>query len=227
MNDRFNKNEHRYRRFRREGGTLWTPGPEEQARTVEEVLHFLAENHLVPGSASLIEFGCGEAFLAEHLLQRGYRYTGVDLSPSAIDYARHKYRDNPNAGFVLNDVTDLTTIPGYSFDAGLDIMFLHMLIEDEDRRRYLSEVRRVLRPGGCALFIQVIRPQDMIKDITGVFSLTGTPRPDDAPDSLPRVPARFNSEAGYSEELEQAGFTIERLSVKEQRCIIHLRNPKE
>ena len=211
--------EDRYRRLREQGVTFWTPDPAEQQRVVGEVEEFLAG--YVPEKTSVIEFGCGEGFLAEHILKLGFAYTGVDLSPSAIDYARNRYQDNPKASFILGDVTGLKDIPDHSFDVGLDIFFLHMLIADESRRRYLSEIRRVLKPDAEMLFMQAVRPDDVVEEVGGVGDLSGGKVKNH---NLPLIPARFKNETGYRREFEEAGFSLEYLPVGEQRCRIRLRN---
>ncbi len=218
----FYQNEDRYRRLREQGVTFWTPDLAAQARVVGEVKKFLAG--YAPEQTSIVEFGCGEGFLAENILQQGLTYTGIDLSPSAIDYARNRYKDNTGAEFILADVTGLQDIRDNSFDAGLDIFFFHMLVEDESRCRYMAEVRRVLKPDAGMLLIQAVRPAEVIVNITGEADLSGGKRNNT---DLPRIPAHFNNAAGYRRELEHAGFVIVSIGTDPEWCIMQIKTNKE
>ncbi len=222
MDNTFNDNEDYYKRLREQGVTFWTPDPAEQNRVVGEVKKFLAG--YPPEKTSLVEFGCGEGFLAEHILKQGFTYTGIDLSPSAIDYARGRYQDNPKAAFILGNVTCLKDIPDSCFDAGMDILFFHMLVTDEHRRKYLSEVRRVLKPAAGMLLMQAVRPAEVIEEVSGSGDLSGGK---EDTNHLPRIPARFNNEAGYRREMQEAGFVIRKSYTRDRWCIMHLKNVRE
>ena len=39
-------------------------------------------------AASVLDLGCGPGLYAQRLAQRGFRCTGIDFSPAAINYAR-------------------------------------------------------------------------------------------------------------------------------------------
>lgn len=100
-------------------------------------------------SARLIDLGCGQGDVALRFGQLGYQCSGVDVSPVAIQRAMSLAAEQAqHVDFFVGDVLDLSGIPDGSFDIATDIGCLHMLVRDGQRRRYLSSVRRVLRPGG-------------------------------------------------------------------------------
>jgi len=117
---------------------------------------------LLPGpGAKLIDLGCGEGVNTVHFAQFGFRVTGVDISPTAIDMARRlANKERLKIDFHIADVLDLTEFSDSSFDLATDIGCLHMLVREEHRRRYLKSVRRVLRAGGIFFLFNRVTSRD-------------------------------------------------------------------
>lgn len=106
-------------------------------------------DHLRLGpEAAVLELGCGPANLwAENLTRvpTGWEVTLTDLSPGMLDRARESLGEA--AGRFSFRPVDAADIPfrDASFDA---VIANHMLYHVADLDRALSEIRRVLRPGG-------------------------------------------------------------------------------
>jgi SAM-dependent methyltransferase len=102
----------------------------------------------VPRSA--LELGCGVGRFTRYLKQQGWRATGVDFSPVAIAKARARVaEDDVRPEFLVGDVTHLDALSG-PFDVSFDVGCFHCLDPDGERA-YVSEVSRLLRPGGTHL----------------------------------------------------------------------------
>jgi len=228
--------EDRYREVYTQGVQFWTDDPQEIEKTTESLSRFLAHYGLAPGQSRIIEFGCGEGHLARFLLERGYEYTGVDISASALEKARQRVgRLATGKNFILGDVTSLPEIPRGSFDAAVDNGCLHMLVVDSHRDRYLSEVRRLLASNGKACFRDNYREDAFEGEVSTFSDYLEIFKPDLAtPEErtaysdgdfrkimLPRLPARARSEAGYCRELSAAGFEVEGFAVEQCTCIIY------
>ncbi len=87
---------------------------------------------------SILDFGCGEAFLVDRLLERGATldgYVGVDLRADALDEARARL---PAFEFVATDVLFWT--PAQRFDLVLASQVLEHLHEPE---HYLARLRNL------------------------------------------------------------------------------------
>jgi MPBQ/MSBQ methyltransferase len=113
------------------------------------VLHDLVQTELAPpeGSGALraLDAGCGTGFQTAILGARGYRTSGVDLSGAMLDIARRRY---PTTDFVRGD---LEALPWR--DAAFDVVVScgSTLSFVACPARAVSEIGRVLRPGGRAV----------------------------------------------------------------------------
>lgn len=97
-----------------------------------------------PGSRTrVLDVGCGAAPGLRYLHERGITAVGVDVSAAALTAAR---RLLPNARLVRCDLDrGLPFVPG-----NFDLVLMSEVVEHvADLRLVLSEVRRVLRPGGA------------------------------------------------------------------------------
>lgn len=101
-----------------------------------------------PRTGRLLEMGCGAGDMALGLAALGYAVSGVDISPTAVEWARDKARERSlNADFRVGSVLNLADYADCSFDIVLDGHCLHCVI-GADRADFLASAKRVLKPGG-------------------------------------------------------------------------------
>jgi len=113
----------------------------------------LIRNAVSEGSRAL-EYGCGPGSAAFGLARMGVDVDGIDISPVAISLAREAaQRDGvaDHATFAVMDAEQLE-FPDQSFDLVCGTSIIHHL----DVKRAFSEVARVLRPGGTAVFLEAL-----------------------------------------------------------------------
>lgn len=96
-----------------------------------------------PGDA-VLDIGCGNGRLYQMFADLSIHYTGVDQSEGLIVKAREKF---PGAEFVVASMVELP-LPDASFDIIYSIAAFHHLPNDQLRLQALSEMKRVLKPGG-------------------------------------------------------------------------------
>lgn len=87
------------------------------------------------------------------LYRPGLHVDAIDFSPRMLERARRKPLP-PDVTLHLMDVQDLQFAPA-SFDS---VVATCVFCSVPDPVRGLSEIRRVLRPGGRALFLEHVRP---------------------------------------------------------------------
>lgn len=227
--------EERYRRLREQGVDDWVYRPQELSRTFKAVDEFLEHSLTEPSKTSIIELGCGQGHLAEYLINKDYKYLGVDISVLAITRARQKLGTKGNNSFMLGDVTSLKQIPDVSYDITIDNQCFHMLITDEHRCKYLSEIKRILKKDGKGFFQEIYQPDEFTEKIFDIEQFnrkfSGEQK---APQKysafvngkernveLPGLPARANNEAGYRKELSAAGFNLDYFKIIPGLCIMY------
>jgi SAM-dependent methyltransferase len=92
----------------------------------------------------VLDFGCGSGYGSAQIAETAARVTGVDVAQDAVDYARaHFVRDNLSYECIVPDAT--LPFADASFDTVLSFQVLEHIV---DPTVYLSEIRRVLAPGG-------------------------------------------------------------------------------
>lgn len=101
-------------------------------------------------SPHILDIGCGPGILTEKLLETGGLVFSTDLSEEMIRHAKQKALQNAkaaNAFFLVNDASNLPLATD-RMDIALCIGVLYYV---KDHRAVLSEIRRVLKPGGQAI----------------------------------------------------------------------------
>ena len=97
----------------------------------------------------VIEVGCGAGVDLARFAKGGADVTGVDLALSAIDLARANFEQQGLRGEFR--VADGEQLPFP--DASYDLVYAHGVVQyTTNPQRLVDECRRVLRPGGEAVF---------------------------------------------------------------------------
>jgi SAM-dependent methyltransferase len=119
-------------------------------RTVAEVEFVLDKLSLEPG-AHVLDLACGHGRHSLELARRGYRVTGVDLSPRSLELAREAAEaEGLEVEFVQSDMRELAF--DAEFDGAINLFSSFGYFEsDDDDRLVLERVARALRPGGRLL----------------------------------------------------------------------------
>jgi len=111
------------------------------------------------GAERVLDVGCGTGVLTRQIAQRltgGALAVGLDAAPKMIAVARRHARGLPSLRFDVG-VAERLTYPDDSFDCAVSTFFFHH-IDAELKRRSLAELRRVLRPGGRLVVVDVDVP---------------------------------------------------------------------
>jgi SAM-dependent methyltransferase len=103
----------------------------------------------LPEGSTILDAGCGTGTNSRRLARAGYRVTGVDFSEFALREA-----EGASAGlgidFGRGDLTKLA-FPDHMFDG---VFCFGVLMHVPELEKALSELIRVLKPGGCLMLME-------------------------------------------------------------------------
>ena len=106
----------------------------------------------------VLEVGCGEGRGIDLIIDKCKSYTAIDKIELVIDQLRKKY---PFGKFLSGNIPPLTQFSDNSFDR----IFSFQVIEHiEDDHLFLSEINRILKPGGIALITTPNRPRSLSRN---------------------------------------------------------------
>lgn len=150
--------EARYQECKRQGLPGWFSA-EELDRILINLSIRLSAEHL-PRSGRVVEFGCGAGDQSLLLAASGYDVTGIDISPTAIAWARNKAQERGiRAAFEVGNVCELADTAAATYDMVVDGHCLHFIF-GEERSKYLQTAHRILAPGGWLLLSSICSSSD-------------------------------------------------------------------
>lgn len=125
---------------------------------------------------SVLDLGCGNGRNLIYLAQAfGTKAVGYDISGEAVAQARKKTGDLPIT-YTVRSISGPIPLPDESQDIVLDMMTSHFLNETE-RKALVTEIHRVLKPGGWLFFKTFLLDEDrhaerLLRDHPGTESGT-------------------------------------------------------
>lgn len=119
----------------------------EYAVTMDVIRRYL------PEQGTILDLGGGAGAYAFPLSEAGYRVFLADLSDVLVEQARQQAFESGNGNISCDvaNATDLSMYEDGQFDAVLLLGPLYHLLEETERQKCVSEVRRVLKPGGVVI----------------------------------------------------------------------------
>ena len=100
-------------------------------------------------AAAIIDVGGGTSTLVDDLLAHDYRnLTVLDLSGEALAVARQRLgHAGEGVRWIEGDITSVA-LPEQAYDVWHDRAVFHFLTDPADRRAYIEQVMRAVKPGG-------------------------------------------------------------------------------
>jgi SAM-dependent methyltransferase len=123
----------------------------EYERSGDATASDIAELAQVTTSDTVLEIGCGTGRIGSKLASRCGQWIGADVSTNMLRHAREALKGQANASFLPLNGVDLSGV----HDATIDVAYcsgVFMHLDEWDRFRYITEMRRVLKPGGRIYF---------------------------------------------------------------------------
>lgn len=153
-----------------------------------------------PAPASILEAGCGQARLGLALSMKGHQVTAFDFSEEALHLAKEvRCRVEDSLGTHLDISYEVGTLARIPHKTGLfDLVFNNAAIQHfltpEERQNAISEMVRVLKPGGKF----VVFVPNRICPFRVLWELTGFPK---GIEFIPFTPAELEK------RMKKAGLT--------------------
>ena len=100
----------------------------------------------------LLEYGCGSGENIMDFTSRGSIYTGFDISTLRINRAKHLINE-----LKLFDKANVYTMNAEKInfsDNSFDIIYAQAIIHHLDIETALKDIKRMLKPGGFAVFVE-------------------------------------------------------------------------
>lgn len=98
----------------------------------------------------VVELGCGTAYFAAQLAQRGARPVGVDPTPAQLDTARRMMEQTGITFPLVEAPAERVPLPDASFDLAFSEFGASLWA---DPALWIPEAARLLRPGGRLVFL--------------------------------------------------------------------------
>ena len=100
--------------------------------------------------ASVIDAGGGASFLADHLVELGYRVTVLDIAEAALAKTQARLASEASkVNWVIADVTHWR--PEKTFDLWHDRAVFHFLSHEQERQTYANVMAAAVKTGGYAV----------------------------------------------------------------------------
>ena len=167
----------------------------------------------------IVDVGCGEGQFCRLLASQRAKVTGIDVSPSMIDYAKtYASKEKLDTEFLLLDAVELSKVFVEPADSITMIMFL-MCVEDVSK--ILLECSRILRTDGH-LYIVILHPCFINASMLSATNLIAEQK--DAHCYLsqysyymdlldePEIPVFHRPLCDYTQWLMDSGFYIQRIT---------------
>jgi SAM-dependent methyltransferase len=164
---------------------------------------------------TVLDVSCGVGTVAARLAARGYRVTGVDSVGHLVDVARRRH--GGNTAFLRFDNVDVAVdaVPGAgTYDV---VVSMHTLYWHPSPEAVIAACRRMLKPGGHAIFLTYSRPAHVGRTFADVRAGSGLVQalrslrwlvPTAVFEMLRHVDRRYLTEQDFHASLRSAGFDI-------------------
>lgn len=164
--------------------------PAETCYPLEYSFHLLGD---VCGQ-TILEYGCGDGTNTLPLARRGANVIALDISPELIEIAKERMKVNGVTSGVKFIVGSAHEVP--LPDESVEIVFGMAILHHLDLALSSSEVKRLLRPGGRAIFQEPVRNSPTLKALRKLIPYRS---PDVSPFERPLTDAELKDFArGYS-----------------------------
>jgi len=135
---------------------------------------FIRKKHKIElENLRVLDLGCGTGRNANYLAKLGNEVSGMEISDTALNIAKKRAEEeNLKVNYFKQSIGETYSFADNFFDLALDVMSSNSLNEKE-RKIYLQETQRVLKPGGLFFVKALCKDGDknakyLLKNFPGV-----------------------------------------------------------
>lgn len=127
---------------------------ERQNNLIEHCLSYIGDMK----EKNLLEVGCGNGLNCHYIdLNHDTRnIVGIDLNKANLELAR-AHNTQSSISFIHDNAQELNSIPDHSMDV---LICIESAFHYPDKNAFFQQIRRVLRPEGVFLIVDIIRSPD-------------------------------------------------------------------
>jgi ubiquinone/menaquinone biosynthesis C-methylase UbiE len=114
--------------------------------------NFFSQMNFNPSGKRMLDIGCGVGRMTRAFADMFGEAYGVDFSDEMITRAREFNKDEPNLFFMTNNGVDLSIYEDNFFDFCFSFVVFQHIPDAKIIESHISEISRVLRPGGLFKF---------------------------------------------------------------------------
>ena len=119
---------------------------------VIELVNFYSKKYpnIQPKNINVLEVGCGSGSNIKYLAELGYNVYGIDISETAVNYAKTSFLQHNLKGNIQTASVDSLPFENDFFHIVIDQGVL-MCVNEEVYKQAINEIYRVMHRGGVAL----------------------------------------------------------------------------
>lgn len=122
-----------------------------KTKTIEKTVNWLL-NQVENKTLKILDLGCGPGLYTERLAKSGHQVCGVDFSANSIQHAQDVATQKKlNIKYLKENYLNLS-LEENSFDLVILIFTDFGTLLPEEREQLLTNIKRVLKPGGTFIF---------------------------------------------------------------------------
>jgi len=134
----------------------------------EIIKEAVKETEIGKGKKSILDVATGTGRIAYAIARShtNYKVVGIDINKDMLSEAIKKSKGLPNLSYMLGDV-ELLNFDNNSFDAVVTAFSLSVFNNLDNA---ISEMHRVLKPGGKLILLDMLKPKDsVLKKLTQLY----------------------------------------------------------
>ncbi|KQC12823.1 MAG: hypothetical protein APR63_10255 [Desulfuromonas sp. SDB] len=115
-----------------------------------------------------LDIGCGTGVLTSKILSISSKVTGIDLSPRAINVARHKYKQESRLTFISADICSYQSDSSYDLFICSEVLYY---LQPKELTKAIQQIKKLTDKRGVLVFVGRADDNYVSRQLEKYFSL--------------------------------------------------------